>query len=174
MAGKKVEAATRIVRKGKSAAEKKLESLQAANKRQRSKAKESQDTMKQAGIAIAMAFALGYAARMGWLARIPRLGGMPVLATTGIVGVVGGMYVEGTLGDVLTGVGMASLLAAAYQMGSSSDGSVSGEPERIPANTTAQEVTKAINQLKAELGDGARDISGEFNFHGAPRPVVRV
>ena len=170
MATKKRNAAVvRYVRKGKSAAEKQLERVRETNKRQRAKAKESQDEMRQMALGIAMAFALGYAARMGWLARIPRLGGLPVLATTGLVGVVGGYYAEGTLGDVLTGVGVASLLAAAYQLGS--EGTVSGGVGALPQGTTQADVTRAIDQLRAELTDGD-EVSGVHTvMHAQP---VRV
>lgn len=169
MATKKHEI-VKYVRKGKSAAEKQLDKLRETNKRQRAKAKEGQDEMRQMAIAVAMAFALGYAARMGWLARIPRLGGLPVLATTGVGGVVAGYYVDGTLGDVLMGVGVASLLAAAYQLGS--EGTVSGGVGAIPQQTTQQDVARAINQLRAELQDGDDQVAGgQVIMHAQP---VRV
>lgn len=145
-------APARTVKRGPSAAEKQLEKLQARHKTARAKAKADQDETQQMVIAVAMAFALGYAAQKGWLAKIPTLGGLPVLVTTGAVGLIGGQYVSGIAGDVLQGVGVASLLAAAYQMGST--GTVSGD---APEGTNSSEVRRAVDRLKQELGVAGDD-----------------
>jgi len=146
-------AATRTVKRGASAAEKRLMALQESSKRQRAKAKAEQNQTRQVGMAIGGGLVLGYAAQNGYLARVPRLGGMPTTVTTAVVGLVGGEFVGGMGGDILRAIGIASAVAAAYQLGSGQ--AVQGDQGGDDA------VRRAVNQL-------AESIAGGDDFHSSP------
>ncbi len=98
-------------------------------------------------------FIIGSMERSGALESIPQIAGVPRMVVLAGVGVVGGMYAKGAIGDALDGLGDAALAIGAYQLGSS--GSVSGE-EVIDDVPVLDEAT--AHRLAEELADA--EISG--------------
>lgn len=131
-----------VVRRGSSAAEKRLMELRESSKRQRAKANAERNEMKQLITMGVTSAVLGWAENRGFMARIPSVGGLPKLVTVGAVGLVGSQYIGGTAGDVLRGAGASAACIAAYQL--AQRGSISGEDadDRMEA---------AVNRLAARV-----------------------
>lgn len=153
--------ATRTVRRGVTAAEKKLAQLQESGKAQRAKAKREQNQTRQTGMAIGGGLVLGYAAANGHLARVPKIGGLPTTVTVAVVGLVAGEYVGGVAGDALKAIGIASAVAAAYQMGSGQQ--VLGDT----STPSDDQVQRAVNKLARDIGAEESEVA----YHDTPRPT---
>jgi len=132
----------------------KLSRAREAAKRAREKAAEGRRMAVRRASTAGAGFIIGSMERSGALESIPQIAGVPRMVILAGVGVVGGMYAKGAIGDALDGLGDAALAIGAYQLGNS--GSVSGAETVIDDVPELDEAR--IHRLAEELADA--EISG--------------
>lgn len=140
--------------------------IKARSNAARAKARASQNMTRQALGAVVAGGAIGLASRSGYLERVPRIAGMPTTLTVAAVGLVGGEYAPGKLGDALRIVGIGAGVVAAYQL-------ATGQTIAGDASDEAR-IRAEMAQMARKLESSSADVAGGFVEHENPIPVGHV